>query len=96
MMSRAESARSDAAKSLDADAEQRTRLEEVGNLQSAVEVRIAMAQAYRRIGEPARRAPLVRKAFDDVEPIDRTLEQFRAGRAHARDIASPRGAPSPR
>ena len=89
MVSRAESARSDAAKVSTLTADQRARLEEVGNLQSAVEVRIAMAQAYRRIGEPGQAAPLVKKAFDDVESIDRTLEQFRAGSAaRRRDIAS--------
>ena len=88
MMSRAEAARGDAAKVATLTPEQRTRLEEVGNLQSAVEVRIAMAQAFRRIGEPAQAAPLVRKAFDDVEQIDRTLEQFRAGSAaRRREIA---------
>ena len=89
MSARAESARGDAAKVTTLTQEQRTRLEEVGNLQSAVEVRIAMAQAYRRIGEPGQAAPLVRRAFDDVEQIDRTLEQFRAGSAARRlDIAS--------
>ena len=88
MMSRAEAARGDAAKVATLTPEQRTRLEEVGNLQSAVEVRIAMAQAFRRIGEPGQAAPLVRKAFDDVEQIDRTLEQFRAGStARRREIA---------
>ena len=88
MMSRAEAARGDAAKVATLTPEQRTRLEEVGNLQSAVEVRIAMAQAFRRIGEPGQAAPLVRKAFDDVEQIDRTLEQFRSGStARRREIA---------
>jgi methyl-accepting chemotaxis protein len=84
MMARAESARSDAAKVTTLTPEQRTRLEEVGNLQSAVEVRIAMAQAFRRIGQPNEAAPLVRQAFDDVEQIDRTLEQFRTGSAARR------------
>ena len=84
MSARAEAARSDAAKVKTLTAEQRARLEEVGNLQSAVEVRIAIAQAYRRIGEPGQAAPLVRKAFDDVEEIDRTLEQFRTGSAARR------------
>jgi methyl-accepting chemotaxis protein len=89
MMSRAEAARTDAAKVTTLTPEQRGRLEEVGNLQSAVEVRIAMAQAYRRIGDATQAAPLVKKAFDDVEAIDRTLEQFRAGSAARRhDIAS--------
>lgn len=89
MMARAESARSDAAKVKSLTAEQRGRLEEVGNLQSSVEVRIAIAQAYRRIGQPAEAAPLVRAAFDDVEKIDKVLEQFRAGSAERRgDIAS--------
>jgi methyl-accepting chemotaxis protein len=89
MMSRAEAARADAAKVSTLTAEQRTRLEEVGNLQSAVEVRFAIAQAYRRIGEPDRAAPLVRQAFADVEQIDRALEQFRAGSsARRRDIAA--------
>ena len=89
MMARAEAARTDAAKVATLTPEQRGRLEEVGNLQSAVEVYIAMAQAYRRIGEPGRAAPLVRQAFDGVEQIDRTLEQFRAGSAaHRREIAS--------
>ena len=89
MMSRAEAARVDAAKVPTLTLDQRGRLEEVGNLQSAVEVRIAMAQAYRRIGEPAQAAPLVRKAFDEVEQIDRTLEQFRTGSATRRqDIAT--------
>lgn len=89
MMSRAEAARTDAAKVTTLTPEQRGRLEEVGNLQSAVEVRIAMAQAYRRIGDAAQAAPLVKKAFEDVEAIDRTLEQFRAGSAaRRRDIAS--------
>jgi methyl-accepting chemotaxis protein len=87
-MTSAESARTDAAKVTTLTPEQRARLEDVGNLQSAVEVRIAMAQAYRRIGEPAQAAPLVKKAFDDVEAIDTTLEQFRAGSAARRlDIA---------
>ena len=85
MMARAEAARSDAARVPTLTAEQRARLEEVGNLQSAVEVRIAIAQAYRRIGEPDRAAPLVRQAFDGVEQIDRTLEQFRAGSAARRN-----------
>src|SRR6185503_12424625 len=72
--------------------EQRERLEEVGNLQSAVEVRISIAQAYRRIGQPAEAAPLVRAAFDNVEEMDRTLEQFRAGSAARRaDIAATLG-----
>jgi methyl-accepting chemotaxis protein len=84
MMSRAEAARNDAAKVTALTPEQRKRLEEVGNLQSAVEVRIAMAQAFRRIGQPAEAAPLVRKAFDDVEQIDKTLEQFRTGSAARR------------
>lgn len=84
MMARADAARTDAAKVTTLTADQRARLEEVGNLQSAVEVRIAMAQAYRRIGEPAQAAPLVKKAFDDVESIDRALEQFRAGSAARR------------
>ena len=84
MMARAEAARGDAAKVSTLTPEQRTRLEEVGNLQSAVEVRIAMAQAFRRIGEPAQAAPLVRTAFDDVEQIDRKLEQFRAGSTERR------------
>ena len=89
MMARAEAARSDAAKVATLTTEQRARLEEVGNLQSAVEVRIAIAQAYRRIGEPERAAPLVRQAFDGVEQIDRTLEQFRAGSAaHRTAIAA--------
>jgi len=89
MSSRAEAARNDAAKVKTLTPEQRARLEEVGNLQSAVEVRIAIAQAYRRIGEPSQAAPLVRKAFDDVEQIDRTLEQFRTGSAaRRRDIAA--------
>ena len=47
MMARAEAARTDAAKVSTLTPEQRTRLEEVGNLQSAVEVRIAMAPANR-------------------------------------------------
>ena len=84
MMARAEAARNDAAKVTTLTPEQRKRLEEVGNLQSAVEVRIAMAQAFRRIGQPAEAAPLVRKAFDDVEQIDKTLEQFRTGSAARR------------
>ena len=84
MTARAEVARSEAAKVRTLTAEQRARLEEVGNLQSAVEVRIAIAQAYRRIGEPERATPLVRQAFDGVEQIDRTLEQFRAGSAARR------------
>ena len=89
MATRAEAARNDAGKLKTLTAEQRARLEEVGNLQSAVEVRIAIAQAYRRIGEPTQAAPLVRKAFDDVEQIDRTLEQFRTGSAaRRRDIAA--------
>jgi methyl-accepting chemotaxis protein len=89
MMARAESARTDAAKVTTLTAEQRGRLEEVGNLQSAVEVRISVAQAYRRIGQPADAAPLVRAAFDDVEQMDRALEQFRAGSAARRtDIAA--------
>jgi methyl-accepting chemotaxis protein len=89
MMARAEAARNDAAKVKSLTADQRGRLEEVGNLQSSVEVRIAIAQAYRRIGQPAEAAPLVRAAFDDVEKIDRVLEQFRAGSAERRsDIAS--------
>ena len=46
MMTRAEAARSDAAKVSTLTAGQRARLEEVGNLQSAVEVRISIAQAY--------------------------------------------------
>ena len=88
MTARAEAARGDAAKLTTLTPEQRARLEEVGNLQSAVEVRIAIAQAYRRIGEPERAAPLVRQAFDGVEQIDRALEQFRAGSAaRRRDIA---------
>jgi methyl-accepting chemotaxis protein len=89
MTARAEAARTDAAKVSTLTPEQRTRLEEVGNLQSAVEVRIAMAQAFRRIGQPAEAAPLVRKAFEDVEQIDKTLEQFRTGSAARRqDITS--------
>lgn len=89
MMARANAARSDAAKVKTLTAEQRARLEEVGNIESAVEVRIAMAQAYRRIGEPAQAAALVRKAFDEVGMMDRTLEQFRAGSAARRaEIAS--------
>jgi len=84
MMSRAEAARGDAAKVSTLTPEQRTRLEEVGNLQSAIEVRIAMAQAFRRIGDPAQAAPLVRKAFDDVEQIDQKLERFRTGSTHRR------------
>ena len=84
MTARAEAARSDAAKVTTLTPEQRTRLEEVGNLQSAVEVRIAMAQAFRRIGQPGEAAPLVRKAFEDVEQIDKTLEQFRTGSAARR------------
>ena len=89
MMARAEAARTDAAKVSTLTPEQRTRLEEVGNLQSAVEVRIAMAQAFRRIGETNEAAPLVRTAFDEVEQIDKTLEQFRAGSAARRqDITS--------
>jgi methyl-accepting chemotaxis protein len=88
-MARAEAARSDAAKVKTLTAEQRGRLEEVGNLQSSVEVRIAIAQAYRRIGQPSEAAPLVRAAFADVEQIDKALEQFRAGSAERRsDIAS--------
>jgi methyl-accepting chemotaxis protein len=86
---RAEAARTDAAKVSSLTPQQRARLEDVGNLQSAVEVRIAIAQAYRRIGDQAQAAPLVRKAFDDVEEIDKTLEQFRAGSAaRRRDIAA--------
>src|SRR5215218_6146071 len=46
MMSRAESARGDAAKLVTLTPEQRARLEEVGNLQGAVEVRISIAQAF--------------------------------------------------
>ena len=84
MMSRAEAARGDAAKVSTLTPEQRTRLEEVGNLQSAIEVRIAMAQAFRRIGDPAQATPLVRKAFDDVEQIDQKLERFRTGSTHRR------------
>jgi hypothetical protein len=84
MTARAEAARTDAAKVQTLTAEQRARLEEVGTLQAAVEVRIAIAQAYRRIGEPERAAPLVRQAFDGVEQIDRALEQFRAGSAARR------------
>jgi methyl-accepting chemotaxis protein len=92
MMARAEAARSDAAKVKTLTPEQRERLEEVGNLQSAVEVRISIAQAYRRIGQPAEAAPLVRAAFDNVEEMDRTLEQFRAGSAARRaDIATTLG-----
>ena len=89
MMARAEAARNDAAKVKALTAAQRGRLEDVGNLQSSVEVRISIAQAYRRIGQPAEAAPLVRAAFDDVEQIDKALEQFRAGSAERRsDIAS--------
>ena len=92
-MSRAESARTDAAKVTTLTAEQRAHLEEVGNLQSAVEVRIAIAQAYRRIGEPSQAAALVRKAFEDVEQIDKALEQFRAGSVSRRgDIATAQAA----
>jgi methyl-accepting chemotaxis protein len=91
-MARAEAARTDAAKIRTLTAEQRGRLEEVGNLQSGVEVRISIAQAYRRIGEPAQAAPLVREAFDNVEEIDRKLEQFRAGStARRNDITSSLG-----
>lgn len=89
MMARAEAARSEAAKVKTLTAEQRGRLEEVGNLQSSVEVRISVAQAYRRIGQASEAATLVRAAFDDVEQIDKALEQFRAGSAERRsDIAS--------
>ena len=92
MMARAESARSDAAKVKTLTTAQRGRLEEVGNLQSSVEVRISIAQAYRRIGQPSEAAPLVRAAFDNVEQIDKALEQFRAGSAERRsDIASALG-----
>jgi methyl-accepting chemotaxis protein len=84
MMARAETARSEAGKVKTLTAEQRGRLEEVANLQSAVEVRISVAQAYRRIGQPGNAAPLVREAFDDVEQMDRALEQFRAGSAARR------------
>ena len=57
MMARAEAARSDAAKVKTLTSEQRRRLEEVGNLQSSVEVRISVAQAYRRIGQSSEAAP---------------------------------------
>ena len=91
-MARAEAARSDAAKVKTLTPEQRGRLEQVGNLQSAVEVRIAIAQAYRRIGQPADATPLVRAAFDDVEEMDKTLEQFRKGSAARRaDITAALG-----
>jgi len=84
MMARADAARSDAAKVTTLSAAQRAQLEEVGNLQSAVEVRISVAQAFRRIGQPGDAAPLVRSAFDDVEQMDKALEQFRAGSAARR------------
>ena len=98
MMARAEAARSDAAKVKTLTPEQRARLEEVGNLQSAVEVRIAIAQAYRRIGEPGQAAPLVSSAFDDVEQIDKDARAVsRRLRRSARDIASALAdAPPPR
>ncbi|HEX6051353.1 MAG TPA: hypothetical protein VFZ21_18860, partial [Gemmatimonadaceae bacterium] len=89
MVTRAEAARVEAARVQTLTPEQRTRLEEVGNLQSAVEVSIAIAQAYRRIGEPGRAAPLVRQAFSGVEQMDRTLEQFRtASSVQRRGIAA--------
>jgi methyl-accepting chemotaxis protein len=89
MIARADAARSDAARVATLTPEQRARLEEVGNLQSAVEVSIAIAQAYRRVGEPARAAPLVRQAFSGVEQMDRALEQFRAASAtQRRDIVA--------
>src|SRR6478672_2455846 len=89
MMARAEAARGDAARVKTLTAAQRARLEEVGNLQSAVEVRISVAQAFRRIGQPADAAPLIRAAFDDVEEMDKALEQFRAGSVARRsDIAT--------
>jgi methyl-accepting chemotaxis protein len=89
MMARADAARSDAAKVKTLTADQRGRLEEVGNLLSAVEVRIAVAQAYRRIGEAGLAAPTIRDAFNGVEEMDRTLEQFRTSSATRRaDITS--------
>ena len=89
MMDRAEAARNDAATLKTLTADQRGRLEEVGNLLSAVEVRISLAQAYRRIGEGGQAAPTIREAFNSVDEMDKTLEQFRAGSAARRDaIAS--------
>ena len=85
MMDRAEAARNDAATLKTLTADQRGRLEEVGNLLSAVEVRISLAQAYRRIGEGGQAAPTIREAFNSVDEMDKTLEQFRAGSAARRD-----------
>ena len=60
---------------------QRAQLEQVGKLQSSVQVRIALAHAYRETGDLAASRQMLRLAAADIDRIDGALDLFRAAGA---------------
>ena len=58
---------------------ERTHLEEVGRLQGAVEVHMALANAYRETGRPADATRLLQMGTAATEQMDASLEALRRG-----------------
>ena len=58
---------------------ERTQLEEVGQLQGVVEVRLALANAYRATGRPADASRLLALGTADADRMDVALEALRRG-----------------
>jgi methyl-accepting chemotaxis protein len=85
LMLRADATRTEVARTASLTAEQRGQLEQVGNLQNTIEVNIAVAQAYRHLGDGERSTTIVRRVFADVDRIDAVLEQFRAASTQRRE-----------
>lgn len=58
---------------------ERTQLEEIGKIQGAVEVRVAVAHAYSTIGRDADAARNLQATSTDIDRINAALEQLRNG-----------------
>ena len=58
---------------------ERTQLEEVGRLQGAVEVHLAVANAHRETGRPADAARVLARGIAEADKMDAALEALRRG-----------------
>src|SRR5687768_14635306 len=58
---------------------ERTQFEEVGRLQGAVEVHLAVANAYRATGRPDEAARVLARGIADADKMDVSLEALRRG-----------------
>ena len=60
---------------------QRTQLEQIGKLQSSIQVRIALAHAYREAGNAGASRQMLQLAAADIAQLDGALDLFRAASA---------------